>query len=170
MKICVSPGPCLIAGVFLATFLCTLGFAQDPVVFSDPLLQQAVEDALWVSNPTPTDMLALTELRIVRPEGDEGGIQTLDGLEYAANMDTLWLREHEFSDISALESMRQLRVLHLSRNNVQNLSPLSGLTRLEHVDLHANRISDVGPLSHLPSLDTLVLIFPRNCGHRLRSV
>jgi len=107
MKICVSPGPCLIAGVFLATFLCTLGFAQDPVVFSD---------------------------------------------------------------ISALESMRQLRVLHLSRNNVQNLSPLSGLTRLEHVDLHANRISDVGPLSHLPSLDTLVLIFPRNCGHRLRSV
>ena len=132
-------------------------FAQDPVQFSDPFLQQAVEDALWVSNPTPTDMLALTELRIVRPEGQIGGIQDLSGLEHAANMDTLWLREHEFSDISALASMTHLRVLHLSRNNIRDLSPLSALLDLEYIDLHANHISDVGPLSHLPSLDTLIL-------------
>jgi hypothetical protein len=157
MKNCDAVRLLFIIAVFLGTCLSTIGFAEDPVQFSDPLLQQAIEEALWVSDPTPTDMLALTTLRVVRTEGSSGGIQDLDGLEYAINMDSLWLREHEFSNISALASMPHLRTLHLSRNDIKDLSPLSDLTDLKHLDLHANNISDVGPLSHLPSLDTLIL-------------
>ena len=36
--------------------------AEEPVYFADASLKAAVEEALGVTNPTPTDMLRLTDL------------------------------------------------------------------------------------------------------------
>ena len=71
--------------------------AQDPVYFPDPNLQAAIEDTLWISDPTPADLLGLTELRAVDKE-----ISDLTGLEHAVNLQTLFLRDNLVSDISVL--------------------------------------------------------------------
>ena len=50
--------------------------AQEPVHFPDHNLKAAVEQALGVNNPTPTEMLGLTVL-----SADDRGISDLTGLE-----------------------------------------------------------------------------------------
>ena len=42
--------------------------AEDPVHFADDVLKQAVESKLWVLNPTPSDMLGLTDLICVNKD------------------------------------------------------------------------------------------------------
>ncbi|MGE5294991.1 MAG: leucine-rich repeat domain-containing protein, partial [Solirubrobacterales bacterium] len=97
----------LVAAV-VCLFLLSVANAEEPVHFADAALKGAVEDELWVSDPTPTDMLNLTSL-------DAGSleIQSLVGLEYAANLTDLRLRF----------------------NRIQDISPLAGLTNLRHLVL-----------------------------------
>ena len=83
--------------VFLITYIFTGDIsAEEPVLFEDTLLKTAVEDALWITDPTPTDMLGLTQLirngvdfryaddDIMIQEDDL--ITDLTGLEYALNL------------------------------------------------------------------------------------
>jgi hypothetical protein len=83
--------------------------AEDPAYFADPNLKTAVEETLGVSDPTPTDMLALTSLYAVSK-----GIVDLTGLEYATNLTDLWLSSNQISNISALSGLTNLTRLTLS--------------------------------------------------------
>ena len=38
---------------------------QGPVEFSDASLKAAIEDTLWITDPTPADMLGLRELKCI---------------------------------------------------------------------------------------------------------
>ena len=69
--------------------------AEEPVYFADANLKAAVEEELWLTNPTPTDMLRLTSLR-----ANDRGISSLSGLEYATNLDTVELTFNKISSIS----------------------------------------------------------------------
>ena len=135
--------------------------AEEPVHFADPNLKAAVEQQLWISDPTPTDMLNLTELSCLREWGAEAnGIVDLTGLEYATNLQSLNLRMNRVSDLSVLSALTNLESLDISWNRVvSDLSPLSGLTNLRYLNLHENAISDLAPLSGLSNLDTLILRF-----------
>jgi hypothetical protein len=132
--------------------------AEEPVHFGDPVLKAAVEAELWISGPTPTDMLALTELRCACT------ITDLTGLEYATNVETIslgdknWLVKNGISDLTPLAGLIALRVLDLACNNqIRDISPLSGLTNLRELDLERNHVSDISPLSGLSSLQSLSL-------------
>ena len=106
-------------------------WASDPVYFADPHLKAVVEETLWISDPTPEDMLGLTSLA-----AEDRGITSLTGLEYALNLERLWIRWNRISD----------------------LSPLAGLTNLRFLDGHGNDvISDISPLAGLTNLETLIL-------------
>ena len=48
-----------------------LAMAEDPVIIPDPNLKAAIESALGIIDPTPTDMLLLTDLYA----GDSGNRQ-----------------------------------------------------------------------------------------------
>jgi hypothetical protein len=126
--------------------------AEEPVVFADVKLKQAVESTLWVSDPTPTDMLGLTSLHV-----DSLGISDLTGLHYAVNLGSLWLRYNEISDISALSALSDLEYLVLHRNPISSLGPLSGLSKLYHLNLDTTTTSDISPLSGLANLRVLDL-------------
>ncbi|MBN2131591.1 MAG: leucine-rich repeat domain-containing protein [Sedimentisphaerales bacterium] len=123
-----------------------------PVHFPDPILKEAVETALWVRNPTPTDMLAL--MRFACPER---GVNDIRGLEYAFNLQDLSLRWNEIRDLSPLSGLTSLEKLDLSRNHASDPSPLSGLTNLRHLNYHENGITDISSLSGLGRLQTLIL-------------
>jgi hypothetical protein len=134
-------------------FLLGSAWAADPVHFADPHLKAVVEEALWISDPTPEDMLGLTSLLADRKE-----ITNLSGLEYATNLEELWIRWNRISDLSPLSGLTSLRYLDAHANLlISNISPLSGLTNLEMLIIRDNRISDISALSGLTNLKHLYL-------------
>ncbi len=141
----------LFASMFLSVVLHSAQ-AESPVQFADANLKAAVEAALWVSDPTPTDMLALNYLSAYSQ-----GITSLSGLEYAVNVNALHLSHNRISSLSPLSGMSNLETLALNTNEVSDLSPLSGLDHLTSLNLHDNQVSDVSPLSALSSLEELIL-------------
>lgn len=121
--------------------------AEEPVYFADVNLKAVVEEALGVTDPTPTDMLRLTSLDAYNKR-----ISDLAGLEHATNLQTLGLYENQISDISSLSALKSLQELYLSENQISDISPLSGLTSLRDLNLSNNQSSDISPLSGLTSL------------------
>jgi hypothetical protein len=142
----------------VAVLICTAvvansAIAQDPVYFSDATLKAAVEDALWILDPTPTDMLGLTDLVCVN-----NGVTDIKGLEYAENLQHLNLRFNRISGISSLSGLRNLRHLDLSRNyEISSISALSGLVNLSYLNLHINSIGSISALSEMHDLSYLDL-------------
>jgi len=137
---------------FAMLFWCGSALGEDPVEFGDETLKAAVEYALWIPDPTPTDMLALTDLTCTN-----GDVSDLAGLEYATNLDTLDLCWNRIADLSALSGLTALRRLNINNNQIGDISPLSGLSRLQWLNLHMNQISDLSALSGLSHLQTLIV-------------
>ncbi len=127
--------------------------AVDPVHFADPHLKAVVEETLWISDPTPEDMLGLTSLA-----AEDRGITSLAGIESALNLERLWIRWNRISDLSPLAGLTNLRFLDGHGNDViSDISPLAGLTNLETLILRYNSISDVSALSGMTNLSHLHL-------------
>src|SRR3990172_3560114 len=99
--------------------------AEDPVYFTDANLKAAVEEALWINDPTPSDMSGLTSLN-----ASSHKITDLTGLDYAINLCTLQLAHNQISNIQALAGLGNLQRLVLNNNQISDLSPVSGLIRL----------------------------------------
>jgi hypothetical protein len=134
--------------LLLADWVC----AESPVTFTDDNLKAAVEAQLWVSDPTPEDMLGLTSLYA----GDDD-IISLTGLEYATNLTALELPCNKITSIGALSGLTNLRSVSLRSNRIGSISALSGLTCLTELDLLDNEVSDISALSGLTDLETLDL-------------
>jgi hypothetical protein len=129
-------------GVFLGT-----AWAEDPVHFVDPALKAAVEETLWISDPTPSNMLALTNLSC-----SNNDITSLVGLEYAENLETLSIMESAFTDLSPLAGLTNLRHLDIQDNDITDISALSGLFNLEILNMEDTLVTDLSPLVGLTSL------------------
>ena len=125
---------------------------EEPVYFADANLKAAVEDALGVTNPTPVDMLELTDLH-----ADRRDITDLTGLEYAKNLKLIFFYNNQINDISPLAGLTKLNWLNLDDNQVTDISPLSGLSSLRYLYLAWNHLSDISPLSELTGLRELYL-------------
>ena len=141
----------------LSLSLLTSVWAEEPVNFPDANLKAAVEEALWVSDPTPTDMLGLTDLSKPIDYKRINAVQNLTGLEYAANLQTLNLRYHRVSDLSPLAGLSHLATINLLGNFVSDLSPLASVSHLQTLDLELNQVSDISALANLHSLRSLGL-------------
>ena len=135
--------------------------ANEPVQFIDAKLKEVIEHKLRVTDPTPADMLGLTELKTT-------SITDLTGLEYAKNLtklriDNTFFHRRSYTgsrrivDISALSSLSGLISLELIRNHIVDLTPLESLIHLKELNLKENRIEDISALSSLYNLETLNL-------------
>ena len=127
----------------------------------DANLRAAVREALELAQDdvlTKEMMQRLTELYAGDPP-DSGKISDLTGLEHAAQLTVLYLRNNAIVDISSLSGLRQLTVLHLTGNGLLDISVLSGLTQLTELTLSANELVDLSPLSSLTQLMVLYLNF-----------
>lgn len=127
-------------------------FSEEAVHFDDANLKAAVEAELGRTDPTPADMLALTELSAAGR-----GIIDLTGLEHAYDLEDLDLHSNGISDVSPLSGLSSLTDLNLRGNDISDLSPLAGLTSLTRLDLDWNRISDLSALAGLVNLTALQL-------------
>ena len=131
----------------LSLFLVAPARAEDPVNFPDAKLKAAVEEALWIPDPTPIDMLALTSLN-----AGSRRVSSLTGVEHAENLQTLNLLFNQISDLSPLSGLVNLQRLILSDNQISDISAVSGLTYLEELRFNRNQVSDLSPVSGLTNL------------------
>ena len=123
------------------------------VSIPDANLRAAIEDALGKASGAPitqAEMRTLTWLRAYN-----AGISDLTGLEFATNLETLWLIGNNVSDISALSGLTNLTELWLRVNQITDISALSGLTNLERLWIDQNNITDISPLAGLTNLTEL---------------
>ncbi len=147
----------LVQSLVLPLLLMGQVLAEDPVHFESATLKAAVEDALWISDPTPTDMLGLTELTHIGTRPRYNPIESLAGLEHALNLQSLTLRCHLIISVSPLSGLVNLRTLILQDNEIADISPLAGLTSLWTLNLERNEVTDVSALSGMTELSTLSL-------------
>ena len=112
----------------------------------DKALQAAVAKALKldVSQITKADMSRLTSL-----DGNNAGIASLAGLQYASNLSFLALGENQISDITPLQHLSNLSWLALGQNQISDVTPLRDLSNLQHLGLDDNHVSDLTPLQNL---------------------
>ena len=153
-RLSLVPEKMVLIRVSVLLIMCAVpAWAGEPVHIPDAALKAAVEEELWVLNPTARDMLALTSLQLRSKP-----IKDLTGLEYAVNLVSLKSRFTELTDISPLAGLTGLKALDLSQNTIADLSPLSRLTNLVNLNLHGNDFSDITPLAGLHNLESLVLL------------
>lgn len=97
-------------------------------------------------------------------QGRNGGIKSLEGIEYALNIKSLDLAGNEIVDLSPLKACKNLEVLdlgdqYLYENNqyLTDISPLGELINLKKLILKNNKIVDVTAISKLTKLEELDL-------------
>jgi hypothetical protein len=186
----------------------------------DDALEDAIREALLlegleVEGPlTEADLWDLTTLKVIsldekdRRVGDsllkdtaqiesndglieiDGVIESLDGLEYAKNLESLIiagqsvqdldpigeltglrfldLGGNQISSISVLENFADLRLLCLDDNAIRDISPLASLNRLTRLNLANNEIIDITALENLKDLNNLNMA--NNKIHSIRSL
>ena len=88
------------------------------------------------------------------------GLKSMEGLQYAINLERLDLSENEIKDLTPLKKLTKLNYIELDRNMLGDLTPLSNLINLAHLNIYNNEaIVDMTPLAKLPKLEWLDLHF-----------
>lgn len=88
------------------------------------------------------------------------GLKSLQGLQYAKNLEALDLSDNEIKDLTPLKDLKKLTYIELDRNMLSNLTPLSNLTNLVHLNIYNNEnIVDTTPISNLTNLKWIDMHF-----------
>ena len=137
----------------LLAALCGAAFAQ-VVHFPDPNLRAVVAEDLGV-DPDRITIVALR--RLERFAAVDRDIESLEGLQHAANLRLLNLSINRISDLTPLANLHSLEELELDRNIIKDISPIAGLINLLVLTLRHNLITDVEALSGLTRLRSLAV-------------
>lgn len=129
--------------------------AEAPKVeFENDALHEIIAKDLgvYLRDVTEADMEDLTSLYI-----DYDQITSLEGIQYAHNLESFSSYGNQISDITRLENLLQLYDLSLGNSNITDISALANLTDLRYLYLYNNKISDISALKDLTSIDQLDL-------------
>ena len=123
------------------------GFVHIP----DINLRSLIEEVLGTKTIKPTAMATLTTLK-----ARNRGILNLSGLEYAINLEELWISNNPVYGLSPLSSCTNLiRLFAWETPNISDVSPLANLTKLEQLEFKDSKIRDISSLVHLKNLRVL---------------
>jgi len=124
------------------------------ISFADEALKKAVQDALHINSRDiyESDMEILTSL-----DASDRGIEKLDGLESAVNLEELFLDSNDIRTLDPITGLTNLIYLSLSNNHLSDISDLVSLTNLEMLLVDNNEVKDISGLSQLTKLSMLSL-------------
>ena len=153
------------------------GRGPEPVSIPDSALHDAVLEKLGKGPGAEVyrhEMAGFGELLV-----DGYGIASLEGIQFAKALRTLFVGQNPVSDLTPLSDLPELanldidstqvrdftplwnlpklRTLSVRDNNIADLAWLSGLTELTHLSIGDNNISDLSPLSGLSNLSYLYI-------------
>ena len=132
---------------------------QDPVTIPDPVLKEALQDALGNSNISCSGLAGLSLLDYSGQFASTADIKDLSGLRFAKNLETLRLDHNSISDISEIASLSKLTNLQLDFNNISDVSALATLTNLKYLNFSNNKVTNVDALANLKELIDLEIQF-----------
>ena len=145
----------LLLGVLSLWLLVPAVVSAQVVEIPDPNLHAALAEAL---NKAPGDAITRAEMEtLVQLWARSREITDLRGIEFAINLDWLFLWDNSISDISPLASLTNLTALNLDHNSISDISPLASLTNLHRLALGGNNISDIPAMPSLTNLESLYL-------------
>ena len=137
-----------LAGLLVALPAFLTGCPGGIVFFPDENLELAVRYELG----QPLGFVSTDDMeRITTLTAANSGISDLRGLEFATNLQNLYLaNDAPTSDgiinLDPVAGLTNLLVLDLRNNRVTNVAPLSGLFNLDQLFLAGNDVFNVGPL------------------------
>ncbi len=121
--------------------------AETPVYFADATLKAIVEASLGKTDPTPTDLLALTGVT-----AEEEGITSLVGLEHAPNLTWLSFHVGSITDVTPLKGLTKLECVELGHNKISDLSPLAGTTIKFWLKVDSNPLNEEAFCTYLSQI------------------
>ncbi|WP_125764336.1 leucine-rich repeat domain-containing protein [Companilactobacillus hulinensis] len=132
------------------------GYLSEESLVPDDNLRALIKGTLGIKGRelNREDLKGLTRL-----SGSSNGIKSLEGLEFAENLNTLNLNRDEIEDLSPLANLTKLKTLGIVYSKINDISPLKGLSNLTSLNLVGNKIKDITPLKELSKLSTLQLGF-----------
>ena len=141
--------------IFLAIGCLLYADAEEPHWMPDPNLHMAIREKLGLPDEVPLTKENIKSL--IRLEAQHKEIRSIQGLEFARNLETLNLGINLIEDITPLRNLTELHGISLFGNQVSDISLLANLTRLGYFNGAGNPISDLRPLSKLVRLGELDL-------------
>ncbi len=131
----------------------TASVSQTKVTLTDKVVEKAIRTK--ISKPSGTlyksDLAKVYRLKI------PAGYKTLNDLKLLTNLEYVDLSNTKLTSVSALASLKNLRVLYLYKNSIKDISPLKGLTKLEVLSINTNKVSNINTLSGLTYLTELYI-------------
>ena len=132
--------------------------SNDEVInVADVNLRQAIRSTINTSSDTLTcvDMVTLYELD--ESVARDRGISSLEGLQYAINLEDAQLWDNAISDATPLANLENIEWLNLNFNRVNDLTPFQNLTSLRGLFLagSSNAYTDMEPITGLTQLEML---------------
>jgi Leucine-rich repeat (LRR) protein len=134
------------------------------VGFGSEALEIAVRKRLYipVNDVTCQDMLWLDDLTLIYL-----GLDTLEGLQHATNLQTLHIQHNDTQydgdidslDISAIRGLTHLQTLFLDNLTIKTLEPLGTLTNLRVLTLSWLKSQNYEVLNNLTNLEELSIYF-----------
>ena len=122
----------------------------------DPNLRALLEETLETKTFRPDVMSTLKILR-----AKDRNISDLTGLEFAVNLEELWLANNPVSDLSPIANCTNLIIIDLWDVPVIDISPLANLTKLEELNHKDGGIRDISPLAGLTNLRDVTFYISR---------
>ena len=123
-----------------------------PIDIPDSNLRAVIAETLGVKTIRADDMAKLTVLR-----ANDKNISNLTGLEFARNLEELWIKDNPLRDLSPIAKCTNLKILGTQGTPILDFSPLTGLTKLEWLWLQVNSSAkDISALAGLTNLRELV--------------
>ncbi|WP_404459812.1 leucine-rich repeat domain-containing protein [Sutcliffiella horikoshii] len=123
----------------------------DVIEYAEPALEQVVKNSLGIGDRQvyQSDMEYLWFIEASYLE-----LKDLSGLEYATNLEYLYLDGNQISDLTPLSNLDSLLDLTLRNNQITDLSPLAS-SNLNWLDVENNPISDISVLLTLENLTSV---------------
>lgn len=104
----------------------------------------------WVSKSDLTPLANLTNLESLYLRGEN--ISNIDALSNLSSLEILSLNYTKVSNLNALSNLKKLKSLSIGDTNVKDVSPLSSLSNLEYLLIYGTKVSDLTPLDNITDL------------------
>ena len=136
-----------------------IGISDNPISDVSPLASLISLEGIDAWRTPISDFSPLASLPRLRwiEYGNDRSISALPSLKGLKVLRRLEIHNCNISDLSGLAELTQLEWLELINNQISDISPLANLKGLEHLNLDANVIKDVSPLAKLTKLEVLYL-------------
>jgi hypothetical protein len=141
----------LLFGLLISTHV-TYADNGQIIQFKDENLKIKLLNHEWPKIDSNSDgEITVNEAREVnRLDLSNGGIKSIDGLQYFTSVSDLNLENNEIVDISKIETLTEISRLNLNNNNIVDISPIEKMgSSFTTLFLNDNNISDLSLLDNL---------------------